>query len=325
MYSICYVVVDNEKLRYYNQLMKSLTSLKMYNPKIKVNVICDKNSYNIFKSKKCEIFKKAKVKAIDLDESLGQAARSRFLKVNLRKFVKGDYLYMDTDTVVCKKLPDIKSNKSVALSYDFHIQDKAQDLPLIAKVVNTCGIDLSECEHYYNSGVMWVKDDKYARKIYKKWNKWWKISSQSKLAVDQPALNRALFEEKEHVDVLDGTWNVMLSTYITGINYLADAKIIHYLNDENSPYKLAHPEYQALDYNDPKIIEILKNPRSQFEECRVVGLDKKYRLNVVGYSDIINLSKRIKKDANWSWNHTVKPFIANKIRSTKDEDKGKTE
>ena len=120
MYKVVYVLVDNENLKFTNELMISLMSLRNKMPQIKISVITDKNTYKILENKKHPIFKYSDIKGIEISNEYSQKEKSRFLKTSLRRYIKGDFLFVDTDTVVCSKFPEAISDADIAMVLDYN-------------------------------------------------------------------------------------------------------------------------------------------------------------------------------------------------------------
>ena len=99
MYKIVYVLTDNENLKYYNELMISLLSVRKHMPDRPVCVLVDPTTYAILQKNNAEIFNLAEVLSIEVPSDLTQAEKSRYLKVTCRQWIRGDMLFVDTDTV----------------------------------------------------------------------------------------------------------------------------------------------------------------------------------------------------------------------------------
>ena len=104
--------------------------------------------------------------------------------------------------------------------------------------------------------------------------------------IDQPSLALANMQCGYPIDELDGIWNCQLSDNF--INYLHEAKILHYFASVNrSPYKL----YNDAVFDDiwtngvvpSYLIKELETPKSFFVEKHILayGIDTKFlRSNV---------------------------------------------
>lgn len=287
MFTIVYVVVDSENLFFYNEMMKSLYSLRLHMPEQKVCVMTDDCTYDILKKNNAEVFNLAKVVCVNIGDDYTQVEKSRFLKVTLRQRVSGDLLYIDTDTVICDVLPEIKTEKSIGMVLEFHSLRTDVNWYLTDKYDRESGLDLENFDYFYNSGVVWSKDDEHAHRFYEKWHNLWEQTRKNGIPRDQSPLNYIVKEEMEHIATLDGIWNCQLArAFSMGLNYLANAHIIHYFNVKNSAYLLGQDEIKKIPYNDERIIEMLKHPKSLFSKCRLVRLNDKNQITGCNLAEI---------------------------------------
>lgn len=274
MFTVVYVVVDDEKLVYYNEMMKSLTSLRMHMPEQKAAVLMDSDTCDRLYQKNSPIFDMAEVVSVKIGDDYSLVEKSRLLKITARERVKGDLLYIDTDTVICQRLPEIDTNKSIGMVLDLHSLRSEINWYLTDEYDKQSGLDLHNFDYFYNGGLVWSRDDEHAHRFYQKWHALWEQTRKRGIPRDQSPLNYIVQEEFEHIETLDGVWNAQLArAFSIGLNYLADAYIIHYFNHATSAYLLCKEEYKNLPYDDPKILEMLKTPKSLFDKCRLIRLD----------------------------------------------------
>ncbi len=275
MYTIVYVLVDDEKLVYYNELMKSITSLRMHMPNQKVVVCMDQHTHDLLLKIDAEIINAAIVQVVHVPEGYNNVEKSRFIKVTLREYVTGDFLFIDTDTVICDTFPDVISDAPIGMVLELHNLRSIAKCKWTDRFDTDCGIDLQGYDYYFNSGVIWTKDIEAAHEFYREWHELWEETRKRGSFRDQPSLNSIVRKKIDMIDILDGKWNVQIATKTySPINYLSDALIIHYMNNTWSPYKFCSPEIRALAYNDPAVIELLKTPKTVFNRCRIIALDE---------------------------------------------------
>lgn len=292
MYTIVYVIADNENLFFYNQMMKSLKSLRMHMPNQDVCVMVDQDTYQILQNVKAEVFDLAQVMCVKIDDSYTQVEKSRFLKVTLRQRLSGNLLFIDTDTVICDVLPDIVSEKSIGMVLEFHELRSNINWYLTDQYDQQSGLDLGNFDYFFNSGVVWSKDDEHSHRFYKKWHELWEKTRKKGIPRDQSAFNYVVKEEFKHIEILDGVWNCQLArAFSNGLQYLADAHIIHYFNVKVSAYMLCQDEYRNLPYNDERIINMLKHPKTLFSRCRIVKLDDNNQIDGCNMREIWPLAR----------------------------------
>lgn len=274
MYKVVYVLVDNYKLKFTNELMISLVSLKNKMEEIKITVITDEDTYKILENKKHPIFQFADIKCIQVSNEYNQKEKSRFLKTSLRRYIDGDFLFIDTDTVVCSALPKKISDADIAMVLDYNcLISNRLDREGVTALNRLCGIQFEDVEIYYNSGVIWVKDNANAREFYEEWHNCWKETLKKGFTFDQPAINYVARSKNGIVKELPSIWNVQVSVQPTPINSFSDAIIIHYFNIKESPYLLCNDSIKAKRYDDPEIKRIISCPQMAFDRCILLKLD----------------------------------------------------
>ena len=109
MYSVCYVLVDREKLEYYHEMIISICSLRRRNFRGDVYVLLDQETKDILEARKMEEYSQFDIKfcVVDVSASLPQKMRSRYIKTSMRKCINGDFLFEDTDTINSEKVEKI--------------------------------------------------------------------------------------------------------------------------------------------------------------------------------------------------------------------------
>lgn len=230
---IVYCLASSEKDYYYEQLFISVHSLRKHNPEAYVEVVCDDKTYATLIGSRARIFELVtNVISITLPESIGQWERSRYLKTNLRKLVHGDYLFIDTDTIICGPLDSVDC-------YTFEVgavKDEWKDTTIQANskdcVDNTAnsraqrfGLNVVGY-HYFNSGVMFVKDSPAAYSLYEKWTSLYD-KYHTELKTDQFSLMLANHEAGDVITEMNRNLNCMV-VIDKCIKHIQEAKIIHY-------------------------------------------------------------------------------------------------
>lgn len=224
---IVYCLVSNNKDYYYEQLLISLCSLRKYNPDAAVFVVVDDKTYETLVDNRTKIFEYASeiIKIIPPFE-FGNAMRSRYLKTNMRDIIDGDFLFIDTDTVICDSLDDIDDCEyEIGAVYDNHhgniIEDQLGYLPEGHEWHSLRG------SVHYNSGVFYVKDTPNAHEFYHKWFKYWQEGAKIGFLFDQVPLRKTLLESgKNYVGELPGFWNCQVFR-ADSKPYWENAKILH--------------------------------------------------------------------------------------------------
>lgn len=227
---IVYVLTSDDTDIYYEQALLSVYSLRKYNPNADVVLVLDKETGSTLIGKRTKLLDYFNDRiVIDVPHCLSKLQKSRFIKTSLRFLVTGDFLYIDTDTLVLSDLSEIDNlGCDIGAVLDNHVfisehNNKGEQIKSRLKEVGCKNIN--EIDRYYNSGVTFVRDCQTSRVFYKQWHEKWLERTQT-LPYDQPPFAYANEVCGYPVREIDGVWNCMVLE--NGLQYLNDAKIIHY-------------------------------------------------------------------------------------------------
>ncbi|MFX4681913.1 hypothetical protein ABTB34_20895, partial [Acinetobacter baumannii] len=70
----------------------------------RVIVLVDSETMMGLNGYRADVARIAEFQCVDVPGCYGKTERSRFIKTTIRKHVDGDFLFIDTDTVVCREL-----------------------------------------------------------------------------------------------------------------------------------------------------------------------------------------------------------------------------
>lgn len=163
----------------------------------------------------------------------------------MREFIKGDFLYIDSDTIVCDELKDIENTPSdlcavldqhTSRSHNTHAIIFQKHLETISKAK-----EYLTYENYFNGGVLWVRDVESNHKFFDDWHNNWLYSRSKGMKIDMPALALANYQNKFAIQEIDGSWNCQVWF---GANHLAKAKIIHYFTS-NTGFTEGYNQYSV--------------------------------------------------------------------------------
>lgn len=230
---IVYCLVSSEKDYYYEQLFISVHSLRKHNPDACVEVVCDDKTYATLVGTRAKIFDLvSRVISVTLPESMEQWIRSRYLKTHFRSLVQGDYLYIDTDTIICTSIEAIDHYTMDVGA----VKDEWRDTPIqrgskncvddtANRYAQKLNIDVVGFQ-YYNGGVLYVKDTPRAHAFYEKWASLYE-KYRSVMKTDQFSLMLANHEVGNVIVEMDRNLNCM-AVINKCIQHMSEAKIIHY-------------------------------------------------------------------------------------------------
>ena len=268
---IIYTLVSSERDCFLEELWVSLYSLRLFHPEASVKVLVDEptKAYMARFPKLCDMI--TDIVVVPVPEKYNAKQRSREIKTTVRNVIDGAYLFIDTDTVVCKPLDAIDNlTCDIAAVPDGHLPLTELMFPPTEGIKSIFGVDISGSEYWFNSGVMFVADNDTARAFYKSWNKNWTFSCfQKGNSQDQPALSVTNKEFGGLTTRLDDIYNAQVAM---SLKYFADAAIVHWWhmsfieNQDYSPY-FSLQVYKEVKENGgitPHVEELIRNCKQSF-------------------------------------------------------------
>ena len=228
---ILYVLISDLGDFYAEQLYISLISLRKNSPEAVVTVLTDQITYDTLTTRG-KVGKHLLVAPVDWviapqDPACTKEFRSRLLKTGMRQYVDGDFLYIDTDTIIAKPLDGVDNiPHELALCLDHHCP--INDNPEKNLIKNRClkiGEDLSQSPFYFNSGVILARDTQSVRDFFSQWQKNYLMGREYGIKTDQQSLAKTLNNNPINVGQLGGEWNCQLPY---GVRYMGSSIIFHY-------------------------------------------------------------------------------------------------
>lgn len=269
--TVVYILVSNERDFYYEQLLLSLYSLRIHNPELNVVVLVD----NTTKESLCGYRAKIKeyvteIKVVDVPHEYSPKERSRFIKTSFRRYLRGDLLFIDTDTIVTGNLSDVITvDADVACVLDYHstLDKQIDGKKIVERIKNLFDYDISAETRYYNSGIIFVRDTSMVHELFEKWYDYWKHAAFNKnQCYDQPALMMADIKCGHVIKELKGIYNCQI---LTSIQYLHKAKIIHFFNNHWEGKEEFSPFFQNELYADiKKTGDISSSTKALISDCK---------------------------------------------------------
>lgn len=233
---IVYVLVSDSSDYYFEQMIMSLESLNKHQSHATVEIVVD-TATSISITNRSTLLKRyaISVHTVSTPEIYTKKQRSRYLKTLLRQIIKGNFLFVDCDTVICGDLSKIDNLKCDLAA----VADTNGALPLTdtdcIELCKSAGFNNLQGRPYFNSGVMYVRDSPLAHRFYEKWHTHWLQSLDKGILFDQPALCQTNFEMGEPISELSGIWNCQFK-FSQGYSYLNKALIMHYFNGDKTKY-----------------------------------------------------------------------------------------
>lgn len=211
--------------------------------------------------------------SVSYPDDLNNKLRSRYLKTTLRNIVVGDILFIDTDTLIAESLEDIDNiDADFAAVYDMHTTLK--DHPSykeIAYKAGKIGYSLKSNDEYFNSGVMFIRDNERTRNFFRQWHQNYIEGVHCGVTTDQQSFLKTC-SYNNLVVKLDDIWNCQI---ICNVRDIYRAKILHYYctgvhsGNPVPPYILMSTDFcskiRENGYNiDDELIRVVENAKSAF-------------------------------------------------------------
>ena len=227
---LVYVLTCAPEATYIEQALMSVYSACHYNPDAYIVLMVDDKTDALLTGKRGEILNYITEKIVVPfeDESLTPMYRSRYIKTQVRQMIKGDFMFVDCDTITQRSLADIDTfDCEVGAVFESHLPvcEFNKSLYREAKELNAkIGVDIDVEQLYFSSGVLLVKDTKKTHKLYELWHQYWKDGNEMGLNIDQPSLAKANREVGHIIKQIPDTYNCILFTRPI---FIRDAHILH--------------------------------------------------------------------------------------------------
>ena len=288
---IVYAVTSDNTDIYLEQTYVSIYSLRKFHPDAHIALVVDDITDKTIVGVREYILKEITEKIVVIPpQDYTKVERSRFLKTTLRSQIDGDYLFIDSDTVIVSNLDAIDSfEEDICAVIDYHVPLNQHSMFDSTINVQANKIDwiISESDYnYYNSGVLYVKDKEKTRELYHKWHEEWEKSISRGFHSDQPSLGKVNKEMGYVIHEMDGVWNCQIAA--NGLRFYENAKIIHYFSstiknhDKNNVYALMNCEVFINLKNKGEMGEaltlMLDHPKSLFPNQIIILTGENLRI-----------------------------------------------
>jgi len=280
---IVYVITSSLGDIYWEEGWVSAWSARYHNPEAHIALVCDRETLDTaqgsYRAKSLELFDE-KI-TVDFEDSITQKQRSRWLKTNLREYVKGDYLFIDTDTVITDKLDEIDDwDIDIGMVRDGHRSHK-QWPEVVQRYEKVYHQAFPVAEPYYNSGVIFAKDNERVQSFYNQWHQNWELLGDKVEFTDQTPLVRSNMELSHPISEISGNYNCQICD---SIKYLHLAKIIHFYHAWLYDYSTVSPfmdkdTYMRVKDNqgiDEDMQKMILNCKTEFEATPIPIDDNLY-------------------------------------------------
>lgn len=229
-----YVVASSESDIYLEQVIVSAWSLRYYNPEAHIILVCDQDTRPLldkgWQKEYATLFNEIKICHYEASQNLME--RSRQMKTTLRSIISGDFLFLDSDTLVCADLSFV-DDYSCDLGFVFDNNCTFDKFIIRDWVVfmmqQIFNMDVTQEKEYFNSGVFFAKDTELAHTFFAKWHEnWCYEKDHSNSMKDQQPLMKTNIDMGHVITEISGIMNCQV---VASIRYLPEAAIVHIYNN----------------------------------------------------------------------------------------------
>ncbi|MBO7061536.1 MAG: hypothetical protein J6W54_10665 [Fibrobacter sp.] len=225
---LLYVLVSQETDCYYEQALLSVMSAKYHMPGISIALLMDEKTNDSIKGNRERILDYIdECNVVPFDDSVNAMIRSRSLKTSMHKYVAGDLLYVDVDTLWVGAIDFKDFDGDIMGVPDGNVKfENFKWKEIHQTFANKLNFKINT-DFFINGGVLFVKDSPVAHSFMDDWNRWWKYSCDKGVFTDQQSLNYVNSYKVGVAKPLPDFYNVQIDF---SIRYLLGAKLIHYFS-----------------------------------------------------------------------------------------------
>ena len=261
---LVYVLTCAPEATYIEQALISIWSARYHNPDAHIVLLVDDLTNQLLVGKRAEVLEYITEKVVITfeDANTSMMYRSRWIKTQVRQFVKGDLLFIDCDTIINHSLDELDALQcevGAVCESNLPIAEFCEDLrQLLYENAKILGWSPDGEEYYFSSGVIYAKDGIAAREVFAKWHDYWLDSTRKGVHIDQPSLAKANIECGHLIERIDDKWNCIMFTYP---RWAKNAYILHYAAYRNMSFLFSKRvlkyirEYGLTEYVRSYIIE----------------------------------------------------------------------
>ena len=265
---IVYVIVSSSDDIYLEQLWGSVYSLRHFHPEARVLVLADSSTTKRIKTDDTlhDLYDMiTELVEVAVPDDFCGVVRSRDIKTRVRNLIDGDYLYIDTDTIISGPLDGIDrlEVKNLAMVPDLHRPSVEDHISNIQRVKMHYGMEITDLKTtYFNAGVTFVRDNPLTREFYAKWHENWLSTVKKGFFIDQSGL---FYTDNAFGHIIEKLPDIYNCMGVYSAFYWADARVIHYLDaGELLPFRMLKSipaKIQDAHGITEEVKELLLNPK----------------------------------------------------------------
>lgn len=275
-FKLVYVLVSSNEDIYLEQTLLSMYSAKYHMPDAHIILLIDdKTAQTLVGPRKNILQYVDELIEVPIDAKYNKKIRSRLLKVSIYDYVTSNFLFIDSDTLICDSLTQLENEKApISAVFDRHQilrihQMKKDVLDVLNKVTASPSLDSG----YFNSGVLFVNKTNSAQSFFTTWKENY-LRHLSITTQDQPTFELTREQHNLHIKELDGTYNCQI---LSSIRYIRNMKILHYFASTDLSKEICLLSNSTL-FTQIKNTGIISNQLKQIVENPDLALNESINL-----------------------------------------------
>src|SRR5262245_20224280 len=207
---ICYVVTSDGSDDYARMTCISALAVRKLHPQARIIALADEATWHALQAAQSPLLQVVdrivRVETGDGDNRY----RSRFVKTTMRRWVDGDFIFLDSDTLPVAPFDSLLHRRgAVVAALDWNTYPEDQYFPKLTGSIYqqlgwTCPVP------YYNTGVLMLREQPEVIAFAEDWHRRWQLGVKLGCLNDQPAFNSALHENGVKVELLPKAFNAMV-------------------------------------------------------------------------------------------------------------------
>lgn len=308
---IVYVIISSDKDFFLEEFWVSLFSLRKFHPHDKVLVLTDEPTAKRIDARPTLKAMISKIKVVPMPSDYDGRLRSRTLKTSVRNLIDGDFLTIDTDTVICQPLDEVDSLpiKNIGMVPEMHgpFKEHITYKFITSELKRIYDTDVSDAPYWFNSGCMLVRDNEFARKFFKQWNEEWKVATfQKNASSDQRPLLKVDHDYGYAIECLPGVYNCQVAL---SVQYFHEAKILHFWHMKDdffldlsfSPFtsKYVYRQVKQNKAITPEVAQLIYNCKNTFKSPSMIVGRKDLDFLMSPFNTVLGRANRESKLMHW--------------------------
>lgn len=229
-----YALVSGEKDYYAEQAIVSMHTLRQHNPGCHIVLATDDETLDVIGRHGLKIMEYvSECVTINSPDGFTPLQRSRYVKTLIRRYIKGDFLFLDCDTVIVGSLKELENFQGdvagVLFRHIRHWEKGVVPNRLVEFYEQTKIKENLDFEFYCNGGVIYCKDNENGHRLFDAWHNCW-LESSTKYGYDFDQMNlwRANASSGNIMTELPGEYNCQMIYASKALEYIPECKILHY-------------------------------------------------------------------------------------------------